>query len=129
MVTATVIPDMGMGGTSVAALGCRLIFDAVLEPFEEAACVFWVESSFVSTFGGRLRPSKSARSAFAHCRRLRGRHAESPARGEGVKHCAARTAAPAAALRNPGDRFVWVMYGFYLALARRIQPDPIHIQL
>ena len=84
-----------MGGTSVAALGCRLIFDAVLEPFEEAACVFWVESSFVSTFGGRLRPSKSARSAFAHCRRLRGRHAESPARGEGVKHCAARTAAPA----------------------------------
>ena len=30
---------------------------------------------------------------------------------------AARTAAAAAALRNPGDRFVWVMYGFYLALA------------
>ena len=30
---------------------------------------------------------------------------------------AARTAAVAAALRNPGDRFVWVMYGFYLELA------------
>ena len=30
---------------------------------------------------------------------------------------AARTAAAGAALRNPGDRFVWVMYGFYLELA------------
>ena len=30
---------------------------------------------------------------------------------------AARTAAAAAALRNPGDRFVTLMYGFYLALA------------